>query len=112
MPQARMMARARMMAGIPALNAGLYRSIRFLVGDPVVTIEVQDEQGKSHSTLILRDIEMDRAKKHARADQVACPADFTPESGLSGDRETATAQSAAEFLKRHGIQRVTVDRSM
>jgi hypothetical protein len=26
----------RMMAGIPTLNAGLYRSIRFLVGDPVV----------------------------------------------------------------------------
>jgi Xaa-Pro aminopeptidase len=106
------MAHAKMMAGIPALNAGLYRSIRFLVGDPVVTIEVQDEQGKSSSTLILRDIEMDRARKHARADQVACPADFTPESGLSGDRETATAQSAAEFLKRRGFQRVTVDRSM
>ncbi len=31
---------ARMMAGVPALNAGLYRLIKFLVGDPVAWIEI------------------------------------------------------------------------
>ena len=104
-------ATARMMAGIPALNAGLYRRIRFLVGDPVAVLELP-AAGKSKAVLILRDIEMDRAKKTARVDEVACPKDFAPEGGLSGDRETATAQSAAECLKRAGIQKVVVDRSL
>ncbi len=106
------MSEARMMAGIPALNAGLYRSIRFLVGDPVAFIEVTNMGTEPVTTLILRDIEMERAKRHARADHVACPADFTPASGLSGDRETATAQSAAELLVRAGVKRVVVDRSL
>ncbi len=101
----------RMMAGIPALNAGLYRRIRFLVGDPVAVIELPSA-GKSKAVLILRDIEMDRAKKSARVDEVACPRDYAPEGGLSGDRETATAQSAAECLKRAGVGRVVVDRSL
>lgn len=102
----------RIMAGVPALNAALYRRIRFLVGDPVALIEVSDGEGKSSSTLILRDIEMERAKRNARVDQVACPADYSPTGGLSGDRETATAQAAAECLRRHGVQAVEADRSL
>ncbi len=103
---------ARMMAGIPALNAGLYRRIRFLVGDPVALIEFVNEATQVESTLILRDIEMERAEASANADRIACPADFTPDGGLSGDRETATAQSAAEFVRRAGYQEVVVDRSL
>ena len=103
---------ARMMAGIPTLNAGLYRRIRFLVGDPVAWIEVTDASGFAESTLILRDIEMQRAKAAANVARVACPADFTPAGGLSGDRETATAQSAAEFVFRTGCTEVAVDRSL
>jgi Xaa-Pro aminopeptidase len=60
----------------------------------------------------LRDIELHRAGQHARADQVACPADYAPAEGLSGDRETATAQAAAECLRRHGVRRVVADRSL
>ncbi|MHB0960634.1 MAG: M24 family metallopeptidase [Pirellulaceae bacterium] len=101
---------ATMMAGIPAHNMALYHRLRFLVGDPAVLIELE-EQGKSTSLLILRDIEMERAKMHARVDRVACPAQFAPEEGLSGDRETATAQSAAEYLRRQNVTHVTADRS-
>ena len=64
------------------------------------------------SVLILRDIEMQRAKKHARVHQVGCPAEYAPETGLSGDRETATAQAAAECLRRAGASRVVADRSL
>ncbi len=102
----------RMMAGIPTLNAGLYRRIRFLVGDPVAWIEITDSSGATQSTLILRDIEMQRARLSANASRVACPADFTPVGGLSGDRETATAQSAAEFVRRSGFVEIAVDRSL
>lgn len=98
---------ATIMAGIPATNSALYHAIRFSVGDPVALINVGNR-----STLILRDIEMHRAQKHARADAVACPSDFEPEHGLSGDRETATAQSAAEFLNRNGIKSVVADRTL
>ena len=103
---------ARIMAGIPALNAALYRRIRFLVGDPVVLVEIGPESGAIVSTLILRDIELDRARAKARVDKVACPEDFEPASGLSGDRETATAQAAAECLTRHGVQSVVADRTL
>lgn len=102
----------RMMAGIPTLNAGLYRRIRFLVGDPVALIEVADGSASVESTLILRDIEMQRARVSASANNIACPADFTPSGGLSGDREMATAQSAAEFVRRTGCKEVVVDRSL
>ena len=100
------------MAGIPALNAGLYKRIRFLVGDPVALIEVANETKSVESTLILRDIEIERARATANANSIACPADFTPNGGLSGDRETATAQSAAEFVRRTGCKEVVVDRSL
>lgn len=102
---------ASICAGIPAANNTLYRRIQFKVGDPTALLEVPSEGGTS-SILLLRDIEMERARKHALVDQVACPADFTPESGLSGDRETATAQAAAECLRREGIEHVIADRSL
>jgi Xaa-Pro aminopeptidase len=95
-------------AGIPSSNNTLYRSIRFLVGDPAALI-VKDDGSR---LLIIRDIEMDRAKASARADVVRCPADFAPEGGLSGDRETATAQALAEALRRDGASSVRVDRSL
>ena len=103
---------AILMAGIPASNAALFHRLRFSVGEPTAFIQLVEENQSANSILILRDIEMERARANARVDQVGCPADYTPEGGLSGDRETATAQAAAECLRRHGVQRVTADRSL
>ena len=100
---------ASIMAGVPDGNAALYRRLRFSAGDPVALITLP--KGGA-STLILRDIEMARARRSARADAVACPADYAPAGGLSGDRETATAQAAAECLRRAGIRRVVADRTL
>ncbi len=102
---------ARVLAGIPAINCTLYWRVRFLVGDPAALIELPVD-GRTESLFILRDIEMERARRHARADQVHCPADFAPEGGLSGDRETATAQAVAECLRRRGIRRAIADRTL
>ncbi len=99
---------ATVMAGIPQSNLALYHKIRFSVGDPCAYIETDDGM----RVLIIRDIEMERARKHARADKVYCPADFEPEEGLDGDRETATAQALAECLLRGGITSVTADRTL
>jgi Xaa-Pro aminopeptidase len=98
----------RVYAGIPASNNWLYHQLRFLVGDPTALIELPSGQ----RLFILRDIEMHRAKQHARADLIHCPADFTPKGGLSGDRETATAQSLAECLVQNGIEQVVSDRTL
>ena len=111
-PNSRDQDSAVVMAGIPNVNGALYRRIRFSVGDPVVYIELPDAAGGKRSLLILRDIEMGRARQHARVDSVACPADFAPQEGLSGDRETATAQAAAECLRRAGVTGAVADRTL
>ncbi|HJN71049.1 MAG: aminopeptidase P family protein [Phycisphaerae bacterium] len=99
---------ARVMAGNPQVNKSLYRAIRFMVHDAAIAIDLPD----GTRTLILREIEMDRAKKHARADHVFGYSDFTPSGGLSGDRDTAAAQSTAECLRRNGITTVIADRTL
>jgi len=103
--------RAYVAAGIPATQSIIYWRIGFSVGDQVVLLELPKDGGYE-SVLILRDIEMDRARRFARVDRVACPADFAPAGGLSGDRETANAQAAAECLRRAGITHVVGDRSL
>ncbi|MBT6494313.1 MAG: M24 family metallopeptidase, partial [Planctomycetaceae bacterium] len=102
---------AKICAGVPAMNNTLFWRIGFMVGDPVACVEFPTDGG-SRSVLLLRDIEMQRARKTARVDQVGCPADFAPEGGLSGDRETATAQAAAECLRREGVTTVIADRTL
>ena len=86
----------------------VYHAIRFAAHDPAVFITIPGQR----SILIIRDVELERAKKHARADRVYVPKDFAPASGLSGDREIATAQAAAECLRRHAVRRVAGDRSL
>ena len=103
---------ALLLAGIPAVQKNLYHRIQFMVGDPVGWIQFPKQSEANGTLLICRDIEMDRAKKHSTAQKVACPADFTPDSGLSGDRETATAQAIAECLCRQNIKSVTSDRTL
>jgi Xaa-Pro aminopeptidase len=100
------------MAGIPSRNYSLYHRLRFNVGDPVAWIEIHAADGSRQSTLLLRDIEMQRARQVVRVDSVACPADYAPTEGLSGDRETATAQATAELLRRAGVERAVSDRSL
>ena len=97
-----------LIAGIPAKNLALYHQIRFLAGDPAALIHIPG----NGNNLLIRDIEAARAKAHARADHVHIPDDFAPPSGLSGDRETATAQATAEFIRRAGISSIRVDRSL
>ncbi|YCM43154.1 Xaa-Pro peptidase family protein [Verrucomicrobiaceae bacterium 227] len=100
--------RTTVLAGIASHNATLFHRIRFVVGDSAVIIDFAD----GTSLLIIRDIEMGRAREAGSADRVCCAADFEPEGGLSGDRDTALAQAAAECLRRAGETSITVDRSL
>ena len=102
---------ATIIGGIPAFDMSLYHRIRFSVGDPAAWIGWK-RAGKSESRLILRDIEMSRARRDARADSISCPADFAPKSGLSPDRAIATAQATAEYLVREGFTTAIVHRDL
>ena len=108
-------AEAVLLGGIPSENPALYHRVRFAVGDPAAWIGFGDTSsgyGNLESLFIVRDIEQQRAREQVKVDQVCCPADFTPASGLSGDRLTATAQSVAECLKKRSVSKVVTDRSL
>lgn len=99
------------LAGIPKTNYSLYHRVRFVVGDPTAFIQLTGTTD-DHSMFICRDIEMQRAAEHAQADRVSCPADHPPVDGLSGDRETATAQATAQYLNDHKIIEIMTDRTL
>lgn len=102
---------ATLLAGIPLENPSLFHRVRFGVGDPAAWLAL-NLGGEQSTEFIVRDIEMDRAKKKVAVDRVTCPADYKPSGGLSGDRATATAQAVAECLRRAQIQLVTTDRTL
>lgn len=96
--------------GVPSSNKSLFHKIQFAVGDSAVWIG--NLKGDDESLLFVRDIEMARAKSQATVDHVTCSADYAPEGGLSGDRDTALAQAVAECLRRNGIKKIIADRSL
>lgn len=99
---------ATLLAGVPSDNKALFHRIRFSAHDPAVWVRFHD----GRTALLIRDVELQRAKKEAPVDEVSIPADWAPAGGLSGDREIATAQAAAEFLRRREVKRVISDRSL
>ena len=99
---------ATVLAGVPAVNMTLLHRIRFSVGDSAFFAELSDGQ----TILLVRDIEMDRAKRLARANRIGCASDFMPEGGLNGDRDTALAQAGAECLRQAGVAEVRADRTL
>ncbi|MEZ6134739.1 MAG: M24 family metallopeptidase [Pirellulaceae bacterium] len=102
---------ATLLAGIPLENPALFHRVRFPVGDPAAWLAIETD-GKSRTEFIVRDIEMDRAKRQVKVNQVSCPADYAPAGGLSGDRPTATAQAVAECLRQAEVQVVITDRTL
>ena len=107
-----MSATATIRAGISYHNADLYHLMGLGVGDPAAYLQVTDESGATRTILIIRDVELDRAREVCTADEINAPAPYTPEGGLSADREVATAQATAECLHRNGVSEVRGDRSL
>ncbi|MEM8666102.1 MAG: M24 family metallopeptidase [Planctomycetota bacterium] len=98
---------ARIMAGFPDKNASLFRRIGVPLGDPAAWIELD-----SRRIALVRDIEMDRVQQVGHADDVTTPAEHPPPAGLNPDRETATAEAAAQLLRSAKVEKVYADRSL
>ena len=58
------------LGGVPATNMNVRHRIQFTVGDAVFYINLPQQDGSFRSVLLVRDIEMGLARKHARADEV------------------------------------------
>ena len=99
---------ATVLAGVPAVNMTLFHRIQFSVGDSAFFAELPGGE----TVLLVRDIEMDRAKRLAQADRIGCAADYMPVGGLDGDRDTALAQAGAECLRQAGVTTVRVERTL
>ena len=99
---------ALLVAGVPSINKGVYHRVRFAPHDPVAWIALPD----GATMMIVRDVELPRARASGRADVVHCYEDFPLTGGLSGDRGVRAAQATAECLVRNGIGRVLTDRSL
>lgn len=97
----------KLIAGIAEKNATLFRRIGVPLGDPAAWID-----SGSETLAIVRDLEMDRVRQKTTAASVSCPAEHAPQRGLSGDRETATAEAVAEWFRKAGIKKVNVDRTL
>jgi Xaa-Pro aminopeptidase len=98
---------ARIMAGVPDHNASLFRRIGAPLGDPSVWIELDSKR-----IALVRDLEMDRVQQIGHADEVTCPGEHPPPAGLSPDRETATAEAAAQLLRSAKVEKIYADRSL
>ena len=98
---------ARIMAGVPDHNASLFRRIGAPLGDPTAWIELDSKR-----IAVVRDIEMDRVQKIGHADEVTCPGEHSPPAGLSPDRETATAEAAAQLLRSAKVEKIFADRTL
>ncbi len=99
--------KAKILAGIADKNASLYRRIQVPLGDPAAWIELD-----SLRIALVRDLEMDRVRQNSHADDVTCPAEHAPPTGLSADRETATAEAVVQLLRSHHVERIDADRSL
>ncbi len=95
------------MAGYPEKNASLFKRLGVPLGDPAAWIELD-----SRRIGLVRDLEMDRVRGAGHVDEVTCPSEHAPPNGLSADRETATAEAAAQILRAARVEEVTVDRSL
>ena len=105
----RMSHEALLLAGVPASNPTLYHRIRLPLGDSAAFVELPHDGGR---TLLVRAIEMDRARAAGVADRVASSTEFAPAEGLSPDRDAALAQAVVECLRRAGADRVVTDRTL
>ena len=99
---------AVLMAGVPSLNRAVFHRVRFAPHDPVSWMRLPD----GSTALIVRDVELPRARAAGRADAVYPYEAFPPAEGLSGDRAVRAAQATAECLARSGVQTVVADRTL
>src|ERR1700750_1400680 len=82
-------------------DADMLYATGFFVPDPFIFLQ----QGK-RSTIVLSDLEIDRGRKEARADQIVAYSDIS--KGLKKGKEANFLEHAVAFLKERKVRRAAV----
>jgi len=94
-----------LLAGYPVHYPNVYQRVRLPAGDMTVFVD----EGQGRTSMIVRPIEMARARGLGRAAKVYSPEELAPPTGLDSDRNTAFAQATAHLLTQRGVRRVVSD---
>lgn len=94
---------AILIIGASETDSNLYYRTRFLAPDPFVCVEADGKR-----TLLMSDLELDRAKSQARADAVLPYSAYREKAVQSGVPEPRTADVVAVFLRERGIESLLV----
>lgn len=94
---------AKLIIGASESNANLYYATAFLAPDPFVFV-----WGQEGKTLLMSDLEVDRARSQAKVDAVLPIRIYEERAKAAGIERPTTADSVACFLQERGITRAVV----
>ena len=96
----------RLIVATSETDADLLYATRFFAPDPFIFLQ---QNGKR--TLVLSDLEIDRARKTAKADEFVMFSDLEREVQGSSKRSPSYEQVLAHFLQKRGVKSATVPAS-
>src|SRR5208282_5696999 len=95
--------RALMMYAASEYDSNLYYAVKFVVPDPFPFFQI-----KGKKIILMSDLELGRAQKQAKVDEVLSYSDLQVKTPQKGGGKPRVADVTAYFLKSRGISRVTV----
>ena len=104
------MSTARLLIADSEKNANLYYATRFLAPDPFIFVHVDSADGGAggRKTLVMSDLEIDRAKSQARVDEVLSYAKLAKDAKQRLNAEPSMMDVVDEFLTARQIRAIEV----
>jgi Xaa-Pro aminopeptidase len=94
---------ALMMYGASESDSNLYYAVKFVVPDPFPFFQIGPRK-----IILMSDLELGRAQKQAKVDEVRSYSDLQLKTAKRGNEKPRVADVTAYFLKSRGISKVTV----
>jgi Xaa-Pro aminopeptidase len=94
---------ARLIVADSEKNANLYYATRFLAPDPFIFIQLNGRR-----TLVMSDLEVDRAKAQAKVDEVLAISKVSEQVRARGVAEPTMMDVVDEVLRRHAVKDIEV----
>jgi len=104
------MSTARLIIADSEKSANLYYATRFLAPDPFIFLQMNPADGGAggHRIMVMSDLELDRAKAQATADEVLPAAALARAAKRRGVAEPGTADVVDELLKTRAVTELEV----
>ncbi len=95
--------RASLIIAASETDANLFYATRFIAPDPFIFVEIDGQR-----SLIMSDLEMDRARGQATVDQVLSYTELERRAQKDGNGRPGTVDVVHVFLRERGVERVLV----